>query len=185
MKIKRGWKLVENEAFTMIEIAIALGVIAFALVAIIGVLPVGLNVQKESNQDAIISQDGPFFLNAIGNGGPINASPSLGSFDFLTNYIDSITITNVINGIAQSGAVFTFPAGFSNGQSIIGLLSTPFIYGSRCHRGCAWHTGNDYGLRCHAACILWLAFCRPDAHRCSPSRLCSQFHGGICRRSWP
>src|SRR2546428_5718272 len=34
--------------FTMIEIAIALAVIAFALVAIIGVLPIGLNVQRDN-----------------------------------------------------------------------------------------------------------------------------------------
>ena len=54
----------------MIEIAIALGVIAFALIAIIGILPVGLNVQRETHQDEIIGQDGPFFLEAIRNGGP-------------------------------------------------------------------------------------------------------------------
>ena len=35
-----------RRGFTMIEIAIALGVIAFALVAIMGILPLGLTVQR-------------------------------------------------------------------------------------------------------------------------------------------
>ena len=37
-------------AFTMVEIAICLAVIGFALVAIIGVLPIGMNVQKDNRE---------------------------------------------------------------------------------------------------------------------------------------
>jgi len=44
-------------AFTMIEIAICLGVIGFALVAIIGILPTGMSVQKDNRQETIINQD--------------------------------------------------------------------------------------------------------------------------------
>jgi len=36
--------------FTIIELAICLGIIAFALVAIIGVLPIGINVQKDNRE---------------------------------------------------------------------------------------------------------------------------------------
>jgi type II secretory pathway pseudopilin PulG len=123
--------------FTMIEIAIALGVIGFALVAIIGILPAGLNVQKEAHQDSIISQDGPFFLEAIRNGGLVNDTNRYGlavgtnrivtSLDFLTNYIDYITITTngTTNGITYSTTV---NGGLLNGQQILGLLSTPEYY---------------------------------------------------------
>src|SRR5947207_7764407 len=40
-----------RSAFTMIEIAISLAVIGFALVAIIGILPTGMNVQKENREE--------------------------------------------------------------------------------------------------------------------------------------
>lgn len=97
----------------MIEIALALGVIGFALVAIIGILPVGLNVQRETHQDTIIGQDGPFFLEAIRNGGPTLAYGTSTSLDFLTNYVESITV---------KGIPYNNP---SSGQMILGLLSTP------------------------------------------------------------
>ena len=43
--------------FTMIELVICLGIIAFALVAIIGVLPVGINVQKDNREETIIVRE--------------------------------------------------------------------------------------------------------------------------------
>ena len=54
--------------FTMVEIALSLAIVGFALVAIIGVLPAGLNVQKENREDTIVNQDATLFLNAIRNG---------------------------------------------------------------------------------------------------------------------
>src|SRR6476660_3300331 len=51
--------------FTMVEIAIAVAVIAFALVAIIGILPAGLQVQKENREDTLMAQDGTYFMEAI------------------------------------------------------------------------------------------------------------------------
>jgi type II secretory pathway pseudopilin PulG len=55
-------------AFTMVEIAIALGIIGFALVAIIGILPAGLQVQRDNKEDTIINQEGAYFMEAIRNG---------------------------------------------------------------------------------------------------------------------
>jgi hypothetical protein len=108
----------------MIEIAIALGVIGFALVAIIGVLPFGLNVQKESHQDTVISQDAPFFLAAIRNGGIPGTNVSNTSLDFLTNYVEQITII-----ATTSGGTNTTPfTNFANGKTILGLLTTPEYY---------------------------------------------------------
>jgi len=70
-------------AFTMIEIAICLAVIGFALAAIVGVLPLGMNVQRENREETIINQDASVFLNAIRNG-------EMG-LDDLTNYVVAIT----------------------------------------------------------------------------------------------
>src|SRR5437660_5518368 len=72
-----------QSAFTMIEIAISLAVIAFALVAIIGILPTGMQVQKDNRQETIVNLDATIFLNAIRNG-------ALG-VDDLTNYVYAIT----------------------------------------------------------------------------------------------
>ena len=49
----------------MIEIAIALAVIAFALVAIIGVLPIGMNVQRDNRAETIINHDATYWMEAI------------------------------------------------------------------------------------------------------------------------
>src|SRR6185295_11838839 len=72
-----------ESAFTMVEIAISLAIIAFALVAIIGVLPLGLDVQKENRQETIINQDAGYFMDAIRNGAR--------GLDDLTNYVTGIT----------------------------------------------------------------------------------------------
>src|SRR5713226_956163 len=57
-----------SSAFTMVEIAISLAVIGFALVAIIGILPSGTNVQKENREETIIGQDASLFIDAIRSG---------------------------------------------------------------------------------------------------------------------
>src|SRR5437660_4380230 len=116
---------------TMIEIAISLAVIGFALVAIIGILPQGMTVQKENRQETIINQDAYMFMEAIRNGGK--------GFDDLTNYVVAITnywtaysdsarsvphvdahvYTNAwSDGVANGNCI-------SNGLRIVGLLSTP------------------------------------------------------------
>ena len=57
-----------ERAFTMIEIAISLAVIGFALVAIIGVLPTGMQVGRENREDTIIAYDAKVWLDAVRNG---------------------------------------------------------------------------------------------------------------------
>jgi type II secretory pathway pseudopilin PulG len=116
------------QAFTMIEIAISLAVIGFALVAILGVLPLGMSVQKENREETIINQDASVFLNAIRNGAR--------GMDDLTHYV--MAITNYQFRYGYSGkpdlSVFwytpnnsRFGPGFAltNGFRIVGLLSTP------------------------------------------------------------
>jgi type II secretory pathway pseudopilin PulG len=118
-----------RQAFTMIEIAISLAIIGFALVAIIGVLPYGMSVQKDNREETIINQDSTIFLNAIRNG-------AMG-MDDLTNYVMAITneVTRYNNGAVKGTTVkygYTltnssmspqFP--LINGFRIVGLLSTP------------------------------------------------------------
>jgi len=122
-------------AFTMIEIALCLAIIGFALVAIIGVLPTGLGVQKENRQETIINQEAAVWMDAIRNGAQ--------GYDDLTNYVISITNywttydldTNVLNvgtdgytrtdsGVTSVGGVPPVFA-LTNGQTIVGLLSMP------------------------------------------------------------
>jgi len=45
---RRASPLRNQSAFTLVEIALSIAIIGFALVAIIGVLPAGLNVQREN-----------------------------------------------------------------------------------------------------------------------------------------
>ena len=77
----------------MIEIAISLAVIGFALVAILGVLPLGMSVQKENREETIINQDATVFLNAIRNGAQ--------GMDDLTHYV--MAITNYQTDYTSSG----------------------------------------------------------------------------------
>jgi type II secretory pathway pseudopilin PulG len=117
-------------AFTMVEIALCLAIIGFALVAIIGVLPAGLNVQKENREDTVINQDATLFMNAIRNGDQ--------GYDELTNFVERITVRrsfyagpNFNNAQALDPIIgeptFDFSPNvlLTNGANIIGLLSTP------------------------------------------------------------
>lgn len=115
----------------MIEIALSLAVIGFALVAIIGVLPLGMNVQRENREETIINQDATLLMEAIRNGAQ--------GMDDLTNYVLSITHHWVEYGpnrniIAQSpeplwfaptNSIYGTDYALTNGYRIIGLLSTP------------------------------------------------------------
>jgi len=71
-------------AFTMVEIAISIGVIAFALVAIIGILPTGLQTHRDNREDTIVNQDARVLLEAIKSAGR-DVTSDLGSFVVMTN----------------------------------------------------------------------------------------------------
>jgi prepilin-type N-terminal cleavage/methylation domain-containing protein len=115
-----------QRGFTMIEIAIALAVIAFALVAIIGVLPIGLNVQRDNRAETIINQDATYWLEAIRSGAQ--------GLDDLMNYVERITVTNRLTGaftvFENANLPGVPPPTFANGAEIIGLLSTPALDGT-------------------------------------------------------
>jgi len=75
-----------ERAFTMIEIALSIAVVAFALVAIMGVLPTGLNVQRDNREETIINQDAAYILQAIRSGTT--------NLPLFSRNIDMIQITN-------------------------------------------------------------------------------------------
>ena len=123
----------------MIEIAISLAIIGFALVAIIGVLPTGMTAQRDNRQETIINQDASIIMDAVRNGER--------GLDDLTNYVVGITnyITPYTRGVPGRPTVLGYttqtatlnggiaPSGqfypLTNGYNIIGLLSTPKITG--------------------------------------------------------
>ena len=119
-------------AFTMVEIAISLGVIAIALVAILGVLPTGVRVQRDNREDTILNQEGALWVEAIRSGSR--------GLDYLTNYVDLITISNSRTHVllAYPSPAFTTKIPppmadvLTNGQQIVGLLTWPkyFLDGS-------------------------------------------------------
>jgi prepilin-type N-terminal cleavage/methylation domain-containing protein len=98
-----------SSAFTLIEIALCLAVIGIALTAIIAVLPLGMDVQRENREATVINQDATIFMEAIRNGAR--------GADDLTNYVYEVQV-----GIDNNQ---TFLAPFTSGAQIIGLLTTP------------------------------------------------------------
>jgi len=104
----------------MIEIAICLAIIGFALVAIIGVLPLGMNTQRDTREETVINQDATVLLEVI-RGGARGA-------DYLTNYVYAITNNRAYykNGVPTPDVIGWSTADYlTNGANIVGLLSTP------------------------------------------------------------
>ncbi len=102
----------------MVEIALCLAVVGFALVAIIGVLPIGMRVQSDNREETFINADGLFLLESIRSGSR--------GLDYLTNHFDNITVSNSTG----ASTVYTYSPTrasdkYSNGSQILGLLSTP------------------------------------------------------------
>jgi hypothetical protein len=98
----------------MVEIALCLAIVGFALVAIIGVLPMGIQVQSDNRQDSIINHDGAYFLDAIRNGAPP---------DDLRSYVENISMT--FSNATATGTWQHNTNRFRDNHHIIGLLSNP------------------------------------------------------------
>lgn len=124
--------------FTMIEIALSLAIIGFALVAIIGILPYGMGVQRENTEETIINHDTTVLLDGICNGQQ--------GLDDLTNYVACITnFQQVFDALGKPASITPTPRALwytttnsgigsvvmapefplTNGNRIVGLLTTP------------------------------------------------------------
>ena len=51
--------------FTISEVVLAIGVVAFGLVAVLGVLPVGLAATKDNREETIIRYEARYWINAL------------------------------------------------------------------------------------------------------------------------
>jgi len=121
--------------FTMVEIAIALGVIAFALIAIIGILPAGLQTQRDNREETIINQDARLLIEAIKSGGRDLVSD-------IGGYVVDVDGTDYSNptppnprGIPTATLVQLLTE--TNGHSIVFSAIS----------GAVANRGNDFGLR--------------------------------------
>jgi hypothetical protein len=110
----------------MVEIAIAIGVIGFALVAIIGILPTGLQVQRDNRTETIINQDGTYWMQALRNGAA--------GMDDLTNFVDRIEVYDILNPTAPPQV----HANFRSGDDVIGLLTLQAVVTNLEARAFVW-----------------------------------------------
>ena len=113
-----------TSGFTMVEIALSIAIVAFAMVAIIGIMPTGFEAQRLNREETIINQDGTLFMEAIRSG-------ALG-FDTLTNFVDSITISNHMGNLRSVGVAERVndskqAVPLVNAHFILGMLSTPHL----------------------------------------------------------
>ena len=132
----------------MIEIAICLAIIGFALVAIIGVLPLGMNTQRDNREETVINQDATVLLGAIRD--------AARGADYLTNYVYAITnhwtfynADGTVNNSGVNGYNFStatvssgiYPlapyssAPITNAANIVGLMSTPEFISTNAAKG--------------------------------------------------
>lgn len=102
--------------FTMVEIALSIAIVALGMVAIMGVLPTGMTVEKDNREDILINQEGQYWLEAVKSG-------ARGMQD-LTNYVEQIIMSNVV---AKAPALTLVNNKVTPLQPewIVGLLSTP------------------------------------------------------------
>ncbi len=108
-------------AFTMLELALCLGIIGVALVAIIGVLPTGMQVQRDNREDTIIYQDAGYIMAAIRGGDNTNMNDTLATnLSWIKIYKNGILLDPF-----SSGGQYTATNGQISGSDIIGMLSLP------------------------------------------------------------
>ena len=94
-----------RDGFTMTELALCIAVVSIALVAIIGVLPTGLNVQRQNREDTVVTEDGKVLLNALRTGS-VNSANLLRNFDFI------LWERYPVNNLGQPGGTPTFRRSF-------------------------------------------------------------------------
>jgi len=94
-----------RSGFTLVEVAISIAVVAFALVAIMGVLPTGMQVQKENSEETIINQEARLLIEAI-RSGATNVHSLAGNLEWIQVY----QVTNGVSGADQAFTPRWFPA---------------------------------------------------------------------------
>lgn len=124
-----------ERAFTMVEIVLSLAIIAVALVAIIGVLPIGLNVQSDNKEESIINADAAIWMQFLTKGAQggeyFKPTPPLPGPIFYINEVrvDENIRTRNVNNVLLSEDGFTtattFYTNFLSASNLLGVLSLP------------------------------------------------------------
>ncbi len=99
-----------ERAFTMVEIALSLAIIAFAMVAILGVLPSGATFQRDNRENTIIGQEGAFWMEAIRGGA---------QFPITNDLVYAVVNLWAVGQPILPGLAYT------NSADVIGQLSAP------------------------------------------------------------
>lgn len=120
LKTKRNGRR-DERGFTLVEIVLSLAVIAIAMVAIIGVLPIGLNVQAQNQEESIVSQDAAIWMEAIRGGAQ--------GMEYLTNFVEEIAWRQDTRTLPSFAITAPGPTVYENvfpfASNIVGLLSLP------------------------------------------------------------
>ncbi len=110
----------------MVEIALSIAIVALAMVALIGVLPSGLQVQKDNREETVVNQDGTFLLEALRGG--------VAGIPDLTKYVEKLESTDISlkNGEEIETMVASSLPGsgllLSDSETILDLLSRISMY---------------------------------------------------------
>ena len=91
----RKASILNSTAFSLIEVTLALGIVSFALVAVLGLLPVGLKSVKNANEQAGAAN----VLNAIAAN--LRTATSTNALNFVGRFADK-DIQYVVGGSASS-----------------------------------------------------------------------------------
>lgn len=112
---------VRAAAFTMVELALCIAIVAFAMVAILGVLPLGLSVQKQNREETIVDQEAPMWVDLIRRGGI--------GWDEVTNYVDYVLVEHTAVNSGGGIRVFGFRGPFYSPEFSLpppnAILQTP------------------------------------------------------------
>lgn len=109
-----------QNAFTMVEIALCLAIVGFALVVIMGVLPLGGLSQKKNRENTLSLIDGNYLLEAITQGAR--------GYDDLGLYVDEILLYSDSDPNGEPKAVIQNNVSggtYWGTREIVGLLSAP------------------------------------------------------------
>ena len=104
-------------AFTMPEVALAVGVVAFGLVAVFSVLPFGIKAQRDNRDDTVIRYEGEYWAEAL-----------LGEGLDLAD-LSRVEMVQTYDGNTTSPLVFSYPNNSSEkktwARDVCGWLSRP------------------------------------------------------------
>jgi len=135
----RELRAASRSAFSLTEVVIALGVVSFALIAIFGLLPVGLKTVKNANEQAaaanLLGAIADAVRNASTNGSATNYSYSIAGQGIaytlggasntitLTNLtLEGATAPNILSARLKAVVVISPPANImTNGRALISV----------------------------------------------------------------